>query len=425
MPTADKENDRAISAADKVMSAATDWATKRAEAIKRAQRIRAEKAGEVDFLKALDAAEARDAALAGGFVPPEKMAKPKPRRKRRVNSDPVRAAEQVDRLARPKPKKRAASVCVPGKTDAGTEEEPRKSKAGSRDAGREILSFGYEPLGPIAAGAFSTILRARHVESGTEYAVKTFDLAKCMGALADDRDRELDVLRLLQPAAHAHIANMVAEHTTAHGTHAVLHYCGGGSLLWHLQKLTKRNCVMGEVEAVLITAQMGSALNFMHGLGVAHRDVKPGNVLRDHDRVWRLCDFGFAIKCGERRLKKMVGTPAYIAPELVTRSAYTGPSVDMWAFGCMVYELMHGRPCFVAPTMDDLDLRIKNGFNAPWAQRVPKACRQLILGLVVKDPARRLSAAQVLESEWVKEWCTPSCEAEDDGEGEEEVVEVH
>ena len=109
--------------------------------------------------------------------------------------------------------------------------------------------------------------------------------------------------------------------------------------------------------------QLMRGVEYCHAHGVVHRDIKPANVLYD-GRRWRLCDFGFAIKCGERRLKKMVGTPAYIAPELVTRSAYTGPSVDMWAFGCMVDELMHGRPCFVAPTMDDLDLRIKNGFNA-------------------------------------------------------------
>ena len=90
--------------------------------------------------------------------------------------------------------------------------------------------------------------------------------------------------------------------------------------------------------------------------------MKPANVLYDGHR-WRLCDFGFAIVCHERLLRKVCGTLDYLAPEVVSGESYYGPSVDMWAFGCMVYEMRLGRSAFVAPDLDSLKLRIRNGFK--------------------------------------------------------------
>ena len=93
---------------------------------------------------------------------------------------------------------------------------------------------------------------------------------------------------------------------------------------------------------------VGSAVRYLHSIEVAHRDIKPANVLLDLSRGWCLCDFGFAVQCDERPLKRVVGTPLYLAPELVAGSSYSGKAADMWAFGAMVYEMLHSRPPFVA-----------------------------------------------------------------------------
>ena len=311
-----------------------------------------------------------------------------------------------------------------------------RAKAGARGSKNSAFaSFGLEAVGPIAAGAFSTILRATSVSTGEAFAVKTFESAKCVKpAQVEERDRELRVLRLVSAAGHAHIANLMSEHSTPAGTHACLHYCGGGSLQSHLNKLRRRQMAMGEIEAAVACAQVSSALAHIHGLDVAHRDVKPANILHD-GRCWRLCDFGFAIESPDgERLSQKLGTLAYCAPEMLLfpstpatvapasagggvapglagRAGYLGKPLDMWAFGCTLYEMRVGRPCFVAESEESTILRIKNGFKGgsigqPWLPHMKRE-RALISALLCKPPEERLTAAQVLKHRWIKQHCSP------------------
>ncbi len=366
-----------------------------------------------DFLTRVAAAERRDAGggAADRAKPPRKASLP---RRRAASNPAIPKASYYD--ANPKARGgRAPSKATRASSPA---RQPVAAKPAARNVSRELLQFGFKVLGPIAAGAFSTVVRAEHVESGLAVAVKTFESAKCAAdkAKADERDRELDVLRLVSELGHAHIANLLGLYESAQGWHAMLHYCGGGSLLHHLDKLRRKKMAMCEGDTVVATAQIASALSHIHSLGACHRDVKPGNVLYDGQR-WRLCDFGFAIVCAGRRLKRNVGTHAYQAPEMLSLAdgGYLGRPVDMWAFGCMVYEMLLGRPAFIAPSLPDLKLRIRNGFCAPWLPHVKPEARRLITALLQQRAEDRPAADDVLRGAWVVEWCTPG-DAEPTGE---------
>ena len=164
--------------------------------------------------------------------------------------------------------------------------------------------------------------------SETFVAIKTFDNAKCAKEkiIAKARDRELQVLRMLRSEAgnetgHLHIANMIAEHQTAGTMFAVLEYCGGGSLQRLLQQQTARGIYgMPEARVAELTGQLSNALRYLHSFGVAHRDIKSGNVLFDGRELGegrgKLCDFGFAITCNDKPLRQQCGTPNCFAPEL-------------------------------------------------------------------------------------------------------------
>ena len=154
-------------------------------------------------------------------------------------------------------------------------------------AGDPLAGYGYITISPIANGAFSQVARAKHLSTQREVAVKTFLKAKYLQQgnehLAQAMRNEIDVLRKLQPAQHPHIANIVEVLETHTSYVAVLEYCGGGSLQRLLQKSgacdRPHSLGLGEARACSISYQIAAALAHMHALGVAHRDVKPENVL--------------------------------------------------------------------------------------------------------------------------------------------------
>jgi serine/threonine protein kinase len=202
-------------------------------------------------------------------------------------------------------------------------------------------------------------------------AVKTF-LTKIKAGRRPDVasvKSELACLQRLQESAHRHVANLLDVHEDAFETHAVLEYCAGGSLQRHLQ--TRGHGVgLDESVSAALLAQLGSALAHMHDLGVTHRDVKPENVCFDDNQrsTVRFVDFGFAALhrllaadgglAAQRRLKTICGSPAYMAPELTRGAAYLGPPVDVWALGCLAFELLHNRQAFRAQSIPEMNVRI-------------------------------------------------------------------
>lgn len=396
----------------------------------------------IDFLDKLSAAEQRDQERLEGS-PVKTPQPPQPRKKSTpLHSQVKRSLKKLGKTSPLKKKRGSAAEAKLTAEQKAQEQRRREAKPSASDPARELAQHGYEVLGPIAAGAFSTILRARPVSddgtAGEQVAVKTFDNAKCgkAPALAESRDRELQVLRMLAAEAagsarHPHIAYMLAEHTGPNSTHAVLEYCVGGSLLRHMQLLQKSKAPaalqraagsaagssgdgigMPEPQVARVAWQVMSALDYMHNLDVAHRDIKPGNILFDNEggasvpdfRV-KLCDFGFAVKCGNRVLKKLVGTPSYIAPELTgsgTESGYKGRPVDMWAIGVVLFEVLHGKPTFYGSNLEQLETRIRAVSHAPFNADVSAGARSIVQGCLKADPSKRLTSTAVLNHSWLK-----------------------
>ena len=316
----------------------------------------------------------------------------------------------------------------------------KKAKKTKSDPARDaLLRKSYEVLHPIAAGAFSTILKCRHAASGLEVAVKSFDAAVCAKdpMVGDARDRELGVLHVLStvgrsakadepkyfPQGRAHIAcmlEMLGGIDTPH-MHAVLEFAVGGSLSRHLNNLNKGDKSKGMEPATVqvCTYQITCALAHLHALEIAHADLKPANVLLVHHVPdgrpldpntlhLKLCDFGFAWQCGGGvKSKTFCGTPPYLAPEVASPTdaskGYYGRPVDMWALGCLIYELLHKSMAFQAPEQFQLESRIRNAHHQPIAKDVPSGARSLISGLLTIKVASRLTAEQVLEHPWVRD----------------------
>jgi serine/threonine protein kinase len=259
-------------------------------------------------------------------------------------------------------------------------------------------------ISPIAQGAFSQVARARHLNTQREIAVKTFVKAKVAkeAHLVQAMKNELDVLKALQPSAHPNIANIIELLDTKSSLHAILEYCGGGSLQ---RTLANRPHATGlaEREVIPIAAQVCGALAHMHGLGIAHRDIKPENVLflDSSHAVVKICDFGFAVACGTRRVRTVCGSPQYMAPELSRREPYHAWAVDMWAFGALVFEMLEGKSAFRGSSMEQLNIRIMRASHEAFTAATPQPARSLIKALICIDVDKRLPACDALAHPWL------------------------
>ena len=154
-----------------------------------------------------------------------------------------------------------------------------------------------------------------------------------------------------------------------------------------------------------LTRQMLEALRYLHGQNVVHRDLKPSNLLVNRDCELRICDFGLArVISSKEMMKTACGTPGYVAPEVLKNKGYDSGAVDMWSTGVILYILLCGFPPFYEeelPALFEQILHARYDFPSPWWDNVSNEAKQLVQGLLTIDPAKRLTAAQVMALPWV------------------------
>jgi tetratricopeptide (TPR) repeat protein len=205
--------------------------------------------------------------------------------------------------------------------------------------------FGpFQVLGQLGKGGMGEVYRARH--QGTEYDI-ALKLAPAH-AEVDPRRRErfLREGQITASLRHPHILAVHASGFVGQRPYLAYHLVEGATTLaQHLATLE----MCGRVEAIRDAA---AALGFAHAKGVVHRDVKPENILIDDGGRVLVADFGLATAIGLERLTRtgaMVGTPLYMAPELIrTGASASGPSNDVYSLGVVLYEALTGEHPYAA-----------------------------------------------------------------------------
>ncbi len=199
---------------------------------------------------------------------------------------------------------------------------------------------------------------------------------------------------------HPHIVTVLDVSEENGQPYIVSQYMGGGSVDDLLRRAEKRRLPLDD--ALRLSGQICSALEYAHGRSVIHRDLKPGNVWLTADGTAKLGDFGLALALDRSRLTlegMMVGTVAYMPPEQALGRAPDGRS-DLYALGAMLYEMVTGRPPFLG---DDAVAVISQHINTPpvaptWHNAdVPRALEALILRLLAKAPEDRPESAAAVQ----------------------------
>ncbi|XP_028340422.1 MAP kinase-activated protein kinase 3 isoform X8 [Physeter macrocephalus] len=184
----------------------------------------------------------------------------------------------------------------------------------------------------------------------------------------------------------------------------------GGELFSRIQE--RGNQAFTEREAAEIMRDIGTAIQFLHSWNIAHRDVKPENLLytsKEKDGVLKLTDFGFAKETTHNALQTPCYTPYYVAPEVLGPEKYD-KSCDMWSLGVIMYILLCGFPPFYSNTGQAISPGMKRrirlgqyGFPNPEWSEVSEDAKQLIRLLLKTDPTERLTITQFMNHPWINQ----------------------
>ncbi|MHB8574028.1 MAG: protein kinase domain-containing protein [Dehalococcoidia bacterium] len=291
-----------------------------------------------------------------------------------------------------------AAGATTGSNDGGPARRHAAAGALSAPPLPESFTGGrYRVSSLLGEGGKKIVYRARDTVLKREVA---FALIKTDGLDAAGRERvQREAEVLAQLGAHPNIVT-VHDLGQEHGQpYIVTELLSGGDLQQLVADTPEHRLPITRV--LEIGLALAKALAFAHEQGVVHRDLKPGNVWLAQDGTPKLGDFGLAVASDQSRLTQvgmMVGTAAYIAPEQAMGQAVT-PRSDLYALGCVLYELVTGRPPFVG---DESVALIGQHLNAipvspTWHRPdCPRALDALILRLLEKDPSKRPASAQAV-----------------------------
>lgn len=261
-----------------------------------------------------------------------------------------------------------------------------------------VLMEKYEMGRMLGQGTFAKVYYARNVKTGQTVAIKMIDKEKVLKiGLMDQIKREISVMKMMN---HPNIVNLYEVMATKNKIYFVMQCMKGGELFNKVAKGRLKEDVARKYFQQLITA-----VEFCHSRGIYHRDLKPENLLLDENGNLKVSDFGLSALVDSKRqdglLHTTCGTPAYAAPEVISRKGYDGAKADIWSCGVILYVLLAGYLPFRDSNLMEMYRKIgKSEFKCPhW---FPPEVRRLLSRILDPNPVRRISIEKIMEHPWFK-----------------------
>nr|XP_048703632.1 serine/threonine-protein kinase Nek1 isoform X3 [Caretta caretta] len=271
----------------------------------------------------------------------------------------------------------------------------------------------YIKVQKIGEGSFGKAILVKAKENSRQYVVKEINISKMSNKEREESRREVAVLANMK---HPNIV-LYRESFEENGSlYIVMDYCEGGDLFRRIN--AQKGILFSEDQIMDWFVQICLALKHVHDRKILHRDIKSQNIFLTKDGTIQLGDFGIArvLNSTVELARTCIGTPYYLSPEICRNKPYNNKS-DIWALGCVLYEMCTLKHAFEAGNMKNLVLKIISGSFPPVSLHYSYDLRYLLSQLFKRNPRDRPSVNSILEkifiAKRVEKFLTPQLIADE------------
>mmetsp|Transcript_1929 Transcript_1929/g.4556 ORF Transcript_1929/g.4556 Transcript_1929/m.4556 type:complete len:517 (+) Transcript_1929:1319-2869(+) len=262
---------------------------------------------------------------------------------------------------------------------------------------RELLKW-FKVLRFLGKGSYGSVYKVKRISDEKVYAVKETDV-KAMSQT--ERQEAVNEIRLLASVSHPNIVEYNEAFLDGNKLCIVMEYATAGDLAGLIKKQKHSRKPFDELQVWKYFIQIARGISALHEMRVLHRDIKPGNIFVGDDEVLKIGDLGIAKLLKGSMAKTQIGTPHYMPPEVWKSRPYAFPS-DVWALGCILYELATFTVPFEARSMSELRYKILRGRFAPVSRHYSSDVSRMIDRLLQGNPESRPTVAQILDMDITK-----------------------
>ncbi|KAK5446208.1 hypothetical protein LTS15_009904 [Exophiala xenobiotica] len=293
------------------------------------------------------------------------------------------------------------------------EEQQRAVTEKCKRSNQPAPNYAFDEL--IGKGSFGRVYKGRQISTQKVVAIKVLDVDDAdFRAFGDQKDeqirdfqREIRILRQAQESGAENLNHLIEALPVHSQLWMICEHCPGGSVKT-LMRATKDR-LQEEKYLVVVARELAKALKGLHEAGIIHRDVKAANVLIHEEGRLQLCDFGVAniLETGTDKRRTFIGTLHWMAPEAWLENPEYSDEVDVWGYGCTLYECAVGRP----PNSDLREhqklkvrmRRLKESIDLPQDQDFSDELRSLVSSTLTPDVASRPDMVKVLQHDFLKD----------------------
>ncbi|XP_018588652.1 serine/threonine-protein kinase Nek1 isoform X4 [Scleropages formosus] len=251
----------------------------------------------------------------------------------------------------------------------------------------------YEKVTKIGEGSFGKAILVKSKVEGKQYVIKEIGISRMSGKERQESRKEVAVLANM---SHPNIVKYKESFEEGGCLYIVMDYCEGGDLFKRIN--AQKGVLFPEDQILDWFVQICLALKHVHDRKILHRDIKSQNIFLAQDGTIQLGDFGIArvLNSTVELARTCIGTPYYLSPEICENKPYNNKS-DIWALGCVLYEMCTLKHAFEAGNMKNLVVKIIRGSYPPVSVHYSHDLRSLVAQLFKRSPKDRPSVNAILE----------------------------